>query len=320
MLIYSDRPEWAKRFFPSVTDWRPAAAALEAHPADLKVLAEQIFGKNAVLETTRIPVMKNAVVFGVSFSPFSQFDRVVEITGHGHRLPDRLFCLAGSGLGFHGQRRRPWVAAEGNIHLTVHYRPDTAIPGFGVGFPLLAAVSVLETLDSLPGLAGRATVKWINDILIDAAKVAGFIVHIQTQGDRVASAVLGIGLNVEAKPSVATDSFVPQATSLCDTMPDPRACRLGKVLGLLLDRLESNYLRLCRGDLPALLHLYRSRSAVIGRRVRITSDPLEGPKQVLAEGRVLGIGDRLELFIQGLESPVTHGRLAFIDMPSICQP
>jgi biotin-[acetyl-CoA-carboxylase] ligase BirA-like protein len=316
MLIYMDDTGWAQRFFPHAADWRPGGIPLNAHPAGLEVLAEQFFENSAVLEVAHLPVIRNAVALGVSFSSFSQFDRVVELIGRGHRLPDRLFCLAGSGLGFHGQRRRPWVAAEGNIHLTAHYRPETAIPGFAVGFPLLAAVSVLETLDQLAGLAGRATVKWINDILIDAAKVAGFIVHIQTQGDQVTSAVLGIGLNVEAKPQLETDSFVPQVTALCEVVRDPGGCSLGKILSLLLAKLEANYQKLCRGDLPALLRLYRSRSTVIGRQVRVVSDPLEGPTQVLAEGRVMGIGDRLELLIQGCERRVTRGRLIMLDKPS----
>ncbi len=319
MLIYTDRTEWARRSFPHATRWRPAATPLEGHSAGLEALAGQVFGNRASLEATRLPGMSDAVAMGVSFSSFSQFDRMVELIGSGHRLPDRLFCLAGSGQGFHGQRHRPWVAVEGNIHLTAHFRPEIPIPEYGVGFPLLAAAAVLEALDRQSGLAGRATIKWINDILIDDAKVAGFIAHIQTQGDRVMSAVLGIGLNVEAKPPVQTDSFVPRVTALCDAARDPEDCRLGKVLVLLLARLEANYGRLCRGDMPELLRLYRNRSAVIGRRVRVVADPPGDPAQEPAEGRVSGIGDRLELFLQGHESPVTRGRLILLDRPALTE-
>ncbi len=44
--------------------------------------------------------------------------------------------------------------------------------------------------------ASRVTLKWPNDVYVDGRKIAGVLVEGQLRGDRVASLVAGIGLNV----------------------------------------------------------------------------------------------------------------------------
>jgi BirA family biotin operon repressor/biotin-[acetyl-CoA-carboxylase] ligase len=178
---------------------------------------------------------------------------------------------------------------------------------------MLAAVSVVECLDALPGLSVRPGIKWVNDILLGSAKVAGFVTHIQSQEDLVRAAVLGIGLNVETLPRVEPDPFAPEVTSLAANSSDPASCSQEKVLSRLLSRLEANYQKLCGGQARELLGLYRERSIISGRRVRILSDPLSGAPQELASGRVTGIGSGLELYLEGRDAPVIRGRLALLD-------
>ena len=40
--------------------------------------------------------------------------------------------------------------------------------------------AVVDALDAVPGLEGRARIKWVNDILIGDAKVAGILAYTQT--------------------------------------------------------------------------------------------------------------------------------------------
>jgi BirA family biotin operon repressor/biotin-[acetyl-CoA-carboxylase] ligase len=202
----------------------------------------------------------------------------------------------------------------GNLHLTIHWRPGCALTDLGVGFQVLAAVSVVECLDALPGLPVRPGIKWVNDILLDSAKVAGFITHIQSQDGVVRAAVLGIGLNVEATPRVEPTPQVPAVTSLAAQSSPAAPFGQDVVLRLLLARLEDNYQKLCGGRSGELLDLYRERSVILGRHVRILSDPQGGgPGRELASGRVNRIGSGLELHIEGREEPVTRGRLILLD-------
>ncbi|MFO0586982.1 MAG: biotin--[acetyl-CoA-carboxylase] ligase [Polyangiaceae bacterium] len=60
--------------------------------------------------------------------------------------------------------------------------------------------------------AGRVMLKWPNDVYVDGRKIAGVLVEGQLRGDRVASLVAGIGLNV--RTTAFPDDLARTATSL----------------------------------------------------------------------------------------------------------
>lgn len=313
MKVYTDDRSYARKLFPHIRNWRQRPWSFPAEDSGLANLAQQVFKDKSVYQASLSESSVGGPVFCVGFSSFSQYDLVVKLSGTGCGLPHGLVCLAGAGRGFHGQRGRSWSADSGNLHLTIHWRPNQVVPGFGVGFPLLAAVSVMETLDDLPDMAGRSSAKWVNDILIDGAKTAGFVTHLQSQDNLVKAAVLGIGLNVETTPQVKRDAFVPEVTSVWENSGYPLECSQAYILSQLLNRLQANYRKLSRGESQDLLALYRTRSAVLGRNVSVHSDPLQGPSVELARGRVEYIGDRLELYLEGRIEPVVRGRLRLLD-------
>lgn len=249
--------------------------------------------------------------FVVERARMSQYDLLVEMSRKGASLPDRLICLADSGRRFHGQRGRRWSTLGGNIHLSIHLTPSCSIPHFGTGFSILAAVSLVEAVDGLPEFRGRTAIKWVNDIWLDGAKIAGFLAYTQSREHQVDRAVLGIGLNVKKTPKVKGDVYVPRTSSLWDasgikTKPPP-----ADVLNGLLRALERNYFALLDGRYEDLLQFYRERCLIIGREITLYSDSGENLPQKIASGKVSAIGPHLELFLEGHRKPFTNGRLAF---------
>jgi biotin-(acetyl-CoA carboxylase) ligase len=81
------------------------------------------------------------------------------------------------------------------------------------------------------------------------------------------------------------------------------------VLEKLIHALETNYHLLLNGGYNALLDRYRKRSIITGREVTVCSDETRDEPEVYATGRVTGMGDNLELFIDGMDKPVSRGRL-----------
>ncbi len=239
----------------------------------------------------------------------SHFDHLVELSQKDIELPDGTVCLAGSGRKFHGQKGRHWSALEGNIHLALFLKPKRVIKRYHTGFPVLVAVSLIETLDTIAPLKGRAKIKWVNDILIDGAKIAGFLVHTQSKEETVVSVILGIGLNVEKTPRIKTDSFVPKISSLRDFIQDYSILSQEKILLKLLRSLDKNYQFLLDGHYEPLLNAYRERSLVIGHHVRVFSDSSGKKSQEIASGTVITIGENLELILKDRSKPVTTGRL-----------
>lgn len=246
-------------------------------------------------------------------APRSQYDTLIDLCRGDTALPGGILCLAGSGSDFHGQRGRSWSSVPGNIHLSVLLAPRLPVSRIGVGFSLLPAVAMVDCIDAVPGLQGRAGIKWVNDILVERAKVAGFLAHTQSLGGQLSHAVLGIGLNVESTPVIPADSFVSKAASLREFADRPGSCTLGVVLARLLRDLEARYLQLHGGGLDALREAYRGRSVVLGRQVSIREEGSLGEGAEIARGRVAGIGEALELVLEGREEPVTRGRLILLD-------
>jgi len=244
--------------------------------------------------------------FLIRHSCRSQFDVFVDLCRKEFIIPDKSLALTETGP-CRGQRGRLWSAVPGNIHITAYLSPDREeIPG--IGFSMVSAVSVVEAIDSVPGLRNKAGIKWVNDILIEEAKVAGFLAHIQSSGRLTEKAVLGIGLNVETRPPVKPDQFVPRAAALSEFIGPDVPCESRMVLSELLKNLLRNYRLLLHGKIGSLLEVYRKRSVIIGRHVSIVPD-IDGYSKPSVEGRVESIGANLELIISGTEKPVTSGRL-----------
>jgi len=244
----------------------------------------------------------------------SQYDRMIELARGPDMPPDRLICAAGSGEGFHGFKGRAWATAPGNLHVTVHLAPNRVVPRFETAFTVLAVVSVVEAVDAVPGLRGRARIKWVNDILVDGAKVAGILAYTQTQSHVVQSVILGIGLNVRTAPEVERDAFVPAVGALRDFTDASPAQR--DVLVPFMEALDRNYGTLLAGGYDTLLSRYRERSGVIGSHVTVCREGATDLADVLCDGRVTAMGDGLELYLEGREEPVRRGRIVQLGPPS----
>lgn len=307
MVVYSDSTEYAEQVIRHMTShW---TAPRYRASAELQRLSVNLYGDRTFHESTLPSDLLWKYLFVVESAPRSQYDLLIELSREDTPLPDGVLCLAGAGRQFHGFKNRPWAASAGNIHLSAHLAPSQPVSHAGVAFTILAAVSVIDVLDSTPGLQNRAGIKWVNDVLIDGAKVCGVLAYTQTVDETVNAAVIGIGLNVETTPAVEPTPFVPRVSSLRDFAPDPKTCNQHVVFDKLIQALDHNYRLLADGRYDVLLHRYRQRSLVVGRQVAICSEASRRDPEVIAKGRVAALGDDLELYLEGFENPISHGRL-----------
>ncbi|MGD2134576.1 MAG: biotin--[acetyl-CoA-carboxylase] ligase [Gemmatimonadales bacterium] len=308
MIVYTDSVEFAGQIIPEAAGWDEPML-----DPTLRVLADRLYGMRRPRACAVPDRSEWAHLFLVEAASASQFDVLVELAGAGAALPDRTLCLAGSGTHFHGSRERPWLAPAGNIYLSVYVVPPSDLTHPDVAFTVLAAVSVVDAIDAIPALAGRAGIKWVNDVVIDDAKVCGVLAHTIRQGARIDGAVLGIGVNVETTPDVPSTPFVPRAQALREFTDRPSQCRRDAVLRALLAALDRNYRLLVTGEGDALIRRYRNRSVVLGRHAVICAEHSgEGGGGVgdrIAEGRVLALDDDLALRVEGVRRPVRKGRL-----------
>jgi len=177
--------------------------------------------------------------------------------------------------------------------------------------PAVAAARALraEAPDTLP-----VGIKWVNDILLGKAKVAGVLAHTHTTGSLLNSLVLGLGLNVETTPEIPPTPSVPRVTSLKEWLPRRDPGLLARVFHRLLTELASGYEMLENDQVDRLRKRYEELSVLPGRRVQIYPDSPGGDdSQPCFQGRVRGFTPDLGLLLEEHDEPVRSGRLVLLD-------
>ncbi|MCG6925087.1 MAG: biotin--[acetyl-CoA-carboxylase] ligase [Acidobacteria bacterium] len=250
----------------------------------------------------------------VSEAPSSQFDVLRESLAGALQLPGPTACVALSGRGFHGQRGRPWLSAPGNLHMCVAFPSPPLVAREALSLPMLPALAVVDAVRVVTGGALRPGIKWVNDLLVDGHKIGGVLTATQVRADRIDAILLGIGVNVATAPPVPPTPFVPLVGCLAEAGVKTTWAEVAFSVMTALGRRM--------GDLAvhgpgALLDAYRASSLVIGQEVCVFSDSQPGETRVGAtpplRGTVRDIAADLSLVLEGVETPVTSGRLAFAE-------
>ena len=107
-----------------------------------------------------------------------------------------------------------------NLYASFLLRPDCTIaqaPTLILG----AAVAVAETVAEFVGASERVEIKWPNDVLIDRRKTSGILMESSAEGNRIAFAVLGIGINLNVDRETFPAEFRALATSLASETGGP---------------------------------------------------------------------------------------------------
>jgi BirA family biotin operon repressor/biotin-[acetyl-CoA-carboxylase] ligase len=254
-------------------------------------------------------------IFLVERSNRSNLDIISGLHREGIALPGTFACAAWSGAGFLGRHDRAWLCKPGNLHLVLGLRPHLRLDRAGCGFTILGPLACVNALQEITPHEPPPRIKWINDVLVDGRKIAGFLTRQTYQDPLITNALLGIGVNVLIDPAIPPNPFVTGTSCLAGIYPGINWTPGGFLLALLKETMYW-YRRLREDGSRTLLASYRKKSLVIGRRVRIYEDGfgfaesgLEG-RRLIARGRVERILDDLSLKLEGIGDPVTAGRLA----------
>lgn len=309
MLIITDTKEYAEIIFSNTPYWKSVDGNFSL-PC-IKKINEKLFQTDKLFVTEIETDSLWKYVFIVNHSHISQFTALIELAQDEPDLPSGILCLANSGDNFKGYRNRNWISLAGNIHLSAYLKPNQIVDHFHIGFTILSAISVIEALDKVIGLEEKASIKWVNDIFINDGKVAGVLTQTQTLGKEVTDLFIGIGVNVNEAPKLENDLVIKQATSLKAHVNNSDYLDISLVFSNLLSSLTTNYKILLNQNYSKILDEYRGKSKIIGEKIVVYSDPVQGEPQIINKGKVISIGDNLELFLENKSDPVVRGRIFF---------
>ena len=171
-------------------------------------------------------------------------------------------CLAERQTAGRGRRGRAWQASPyGSVLVSVAWTVTETAGPFGV-VSLAAGVAVARALESV-GVAG-AVLKWPNDVLWQARKLAGILIEMRGEAGAM-RVVVGVGINVALGPAAA--AVIDQGwAELCAIVPGIDRSRLAaQVISELLAVMDDYR----QGRAAALLTEWRRRHAFAGMAVRI---------------------------------------------------
>lgn len=163
-----------------------------------------------------------------------------EIQRRQAQLPDLSMVLAETQTAGRGRRGRRWLSPPGlNVYLSCLKRFEG---GFGAlsGLSLAVGVIVMRTLTAL-GIDG-AGLKWPNDVLSEAGKLAGILVELGGEYQGPCVAIIGVGLNVRLTAALHEQAGQPinDLTTLAGRAPDRNRVAAALVAALAegLDQFE----------------------------------------------------------------------------------
>ena len=173
--------------------------------------------------------------------------------------PEGTIVAADEQTAGRGRRGHRWLAPPGRaLLMSVRLRPNPSRPVAQIS--LVAGVVVASLLER--ELDRTATIKWPNDVLIEAAKVAGILAE-----QRDGGVALGIGINVNQSCEELPDDSRITASSLrlLDGVVRDRA----PLLARLAEQLERGYEAWQARGLAAIAGELATRDALRERQLRV---------------------------------------------------
>ncbi len=189
-----------------------------------------------------------------------------------------------------GRLGRIWESPDGGAYFSMVLRPPVS-PAEVASLALAVALGIAEGLESL---GCDPSVKWPNDVLVHDGKVAGVLLEMAAESDRVDWVVAGVGVNV-CRP-MPRGSGVSTAAYLRESI----GASVPEVVAALLDGIASAYGRWLDGGFEPLRAGYESRLTLSGSPVRVSN--LDG--SVIAEGIAHGVDEQGRLLVESEQGVV----------------
>lgn len=168
-----------------------------------------------------------------------------------------------------GRGGRRWISPEGGIWFSVILRPTFDISTMTL-FPMAASLALSKAVKKTLGV--QTELKWPNDLMLKGKKVAGMLVDVSLESNKIKDLVLGVGINFDIDAKYierllrGTPHFYGASSLAKHKKPKPKA-----LVQAFLKELEDTYSHMSRGGAKDITREWTKISSTIGRNVVIST-------------------------------------------------
>ncbi len=174
--------------------------------------------------------------------------------------------IAAKQTGGKGRSGRKWISPKGGIWLSVILHPKFDI-SITTLFPIASALALSNAIEKTFKIAPE--LKWPNDLTIKGKKLAGMLVDVSLESNKIENLVLGVGINFNIN--------VKQVEKLLKETPnfygvaslDGQKKNPVQLVQAFLIELEKIYELLNKKQTKKIISEWTSKSSTIGKNVEI---------------------------------------------------
>ena len=163
-----------------------------------------------------------------------------------------------------GRLGRNWFSPpEVGLWMSLILRPEIP-PSRAPGISICAGLALVLAINQMTDL--KAKIKWPNDCVIKRKKIAGILLELSAELDKIDFVILGVGVNINQNKEDFPKNLIKYATSL--KMEYGEEISRLKLLKLFLREFEKVYLEFKKNGLTRLMPEIRNLSSLMGKRVK----------------------------------------------------
>ena len=192
--------------------------------------------------------------------------------------------VAAEQTGGKGRIGRKWISPKGGLWFSIILYPKFDI-SITTLFPIASSLALSKSIEQVFKISPE--LKWPNDLTIKSKKIAGMLVDVSLESNKIEKLVLGVGINFDVdvknieKKLKNTPNFYGVA-SLGDYKKDVKAPYFVQVFFIELEKI---YESLNKRDIKKIILEWTKRSSTIGKEVEI--DTVNGK----VKGKAIKIDD-----------------------------
>lgn len=170
----------------------------------------------------------------------------------------------------YGRSKRKWVSPMGGIWISIILYPKFDI-SITTLFPIASSLALSFAIEKIFSI--QPELKWPNDLTIKGKKVAGMLVDVAIESNKIKSLILGVGINFDVnvkqieKALKGTPNFYGVA-SLKDQKQNIKPVQLVQTF---LIELEKIYKSLTAKQTNKIISEWTQRSSTIGKTVELST-------------------------------------------------